>query len=395
VPNPNYDSGLGTFFVKIHFINEEKPMSQLKFKKAQELLNKKGLDGLIIYSNGSKNILRPNYFHYFAECKPLGPKNAVIISSSGNIALLVTPEWDYFRYLDKSWIKDVRGSSSFIEDLLKIINEFNLKGRIGLVGAEEMPIEVYEAIQSIGEILLSNDIITEMAREKTDVEVSYAKKAAWAADAGYKALIDAVRPGLTEFEILAEMELAMRIAGADDNFNLISSGVHNHAMHSPTDRRLREGDIIIAEISPIVEGQVVQICRTVLLGKKNPILVEKYDILVKALEESLKLIRPGVPASSMAVIMNKVISEAGYAKYCAPPYMRARGHGMGVGSISPGGVIDEETQTPFERGQVIVVHPNQYIPETGYLACGETILVTENGIERLVESETKLFVKEV
>jgi len=106
-------------------------------------------------------------------------------------------------------------------------------------------------------------------------------------------------------------------------------------------------------------------------------------------------VRPGNPASSMAIAMNKVISAAGYAKYCAPPYMRARGHGMGLGSVSPGGVIDDETTAPFEKGQVVVVHPNQYLPETGYLACGETVLITDTGYERLQESLTQLYVKEV
>ncbi len=97
----------------------------------------------------------------------------------------------------------------------------------------------------------------------------------------------------------------------------------------------------------------------------------------------------------MSKAMNRVISDAGYAKYCYPPYMRARGHGFGVGSLRPGGAVDDETKVPFDNLQVVVVHPNQYLPETGYLACGETVLVTELGAERLAKTETKLYVKEV
>ncbi len=55
-----------------------------------------------------------------------------------------------------------------------------------------------------------------------------------------------------------------------------------------------------------------------------------------------------------------------------PPYMRSRGHGFAVGSIAPGGEIDDKMKVNLEKYQVIAVHPNQYIPETGYLACGET-----------------------
>jgi Xaa-Pro aminopeptidase len=275
------------------------------------------------------------------------------------------------------------------------MRELKLSGSVGLAGSDEMTTEVYEGIKGAGSIVPADDIIPAIAKEKTEAEIENARKAGRAADAGYKAFCEHARPGITEYEFLAELELAMRAAGADDNFNLMSSGNHNMAMHPPTDRRLAEGDIILGEISPVVDGQVLQICRTIVLGEASPVLVEKYEMLVKALQESLKEVRPGKPASSMAVAMNKVISDAGYAKYCFPPYMRARGHGMGLGSIAPGGVLDDETKAPFEKGQVVVVHPNQYLPETGYLACGETVLVTDKGIERLLESETRLYVKEV
>ena len=97
----------------------------------------------------------------------------------------------------------------------------------------------------------------------------------------------------------------------------------------------------------------------------------------------------------MSIAMNKVLIDAGYEKYCYPPYMRARGHGVGVGSSSPGIAIDYETKLNFERNQAVVIHPNQYVPETCYLACGETYLVTDTGAERLAETETKLYIKEV
>ena len=370
-------------------------VDHMKLNKAVTLLNQKGLNGLIIYSNGAANILRPNYLHYFSGCKPLGSRNAAVISKSGDVALLVTPKWDAARSSSKSWIKDVRGTSTFVNDLVTVMRELHLTGSVGLAGSAEMTTEVYDGIKQAVNVVVADDIIPEMAKEKTEAEIEAARKAGRIADIGYKAFIESARPGITEYELLSEIELATRSAGVDDNFNLVSSGSHNLAVHSPTDRRLIEGDIIIAEISPVCDGQVVQICRTIVLGKASPLLVEKYDMLLNALQQSLKEVRPGKPASSMAITMNKIISDAGYAKYCAPPYMRARGHGMGVGSIAPGGVIDDETNALFEKGQVVVVHPNQYIPETGYLLCGETVLITDHGIERLVESVTRLYVKEV
>jgi Xaa-Pro dipeptidase len=366
-----------------------------KLKKVLEFIGRKGFNGLIVYSNGAANILRPNHLHWFSGCRPMGSRNAAVVSLSGDVRLLVTPEWDRFRVSSETWIKDVRGTAAFVDELANSMRQLKLTGPVGIAGSDEMTTEVYDCIKHVADLIRADDITPSLAQPKTGAEIENARKAGRAADAGYRAFIENARPGITEYEFLAEMELAMRAAGADDNFNLMSSGKHNHAMHAPTDRRLAVGDIIIGEISPVVDGQVLQICRTVVLGNTAPLLVERYAMLVHALAESLKSVRPGNQASAMAVAMNKVISDAGYARYCAPPYMRARGHGMGLGSVAPGGVIDDETAAPFEKGQIVVVHPNQYLPETGYLACGETVLITDNGYERLQESLTTLYVKEV
>ena len=74
----------------------------------------------------------------------------------------------------------------------------------------------------------------------------------------------------------------MRVAGADDNFILLSSGPHNKAMRAPTDRRVEHGDIVIGEITPVCAGQFVQLCRTVSVGEPAAALVDGYDLLQRA-----------------------------------------------------------------------------------------------------------------
>jgi len=62
--------------------------------------------------------------------------------------------------------------------------------------------------------------------------------------------------------------------------------------------------------------------------------------------------------------------------------MRRRGHGLGCGSIAPGDVATDN-DTLLEEDMIFVVHPNQYIPETGYMMCGEPVRVTSTGVETL------------
>jgi Xaa-Pro dipeptidase len=366
-----------------------------KKERAMRMMADKGLDGLIVFSRGTISILSPSYLHYFAGFRPFGSDNAAVIGRSGSEVLLVDPPWDAARCAKKTWIKDVRGTRSFLADLVRTMKELGLTGKVGIAGSKEMTGDTYSALAAVANVEPADGIIEQMYLEKTPEELSQARTAARIADVGFEAFLEQSRPGVREYELVAEMEYAMRAAGADDIFILISSGPHNLEMHEPTDRRLRKGDVVIGEITPIVDGLFFQLCRTVVLGQPGPIYFEKYDMLLRALAESLKEVCTGAIAGALSQAMNRVITEAGYGKYCYPPYMRARGHGFGVGSIAPGGAIDDETKTVFSRDQFVVIHPNQYIPEIGYLACGETYLVTDTGAEKLAATETKLYTKEV
>jgi Xaa-Pro aminopeptidase len=44
----------------------------------------------------------------------------------------------------------------------------------------------------------------------------------------------------------------------------------------------------------------------------------------------------------------------------------------------------------MEAGMTFVMHPNQYLPETGYLMCGEPVVITPDGAKELSERAAEL-----
>jgi Xaa-Pro aminopeptidase len=368
--------------------------SHLKLQQAVARIQEKQLGGLIIYSGGTCSILRPSYLHYFSGFKPMGPRNAAVVSNSGDAALLVEPLWDADRASRESWIPEIYGSGDLMADLHSVVEKMGISGPVGVAGSKEMTADVYTALGAFVDIQPADDILEQIARIKSQHEIEVVKKVAQMADIGFCAFQNYAREGIREYELAAQMEFAMRSAGAEDIFILLSSGPNNFEMHDPSDRRLEYGDILIGEITPVLEGQFFQLCRTLVLGAASALLQEMYALLMHALEKTLAEVRAGVPASVISKTMNRVFSDAGYEKYCYPPYMRARGHGFGAGSLAPGGLIDDNTEANLVKDQVVVIHPNQWLPETGYLACGGTFLITENGYLEPSQTETKLYLKE-
>ncbi|HZD39335.1 MAG TPA: M24 family metallopeptidase, partial [Terriglobales bacterium] len=239
----------------------------------------------------------------------------------------------------------------------------------------------------------AKDIIEHMARRKSEFELERLRRAAAIADAGVQALHEDAHIGLKEFELAAIVEYKMRSLGAEDNFGMVVANQHNQALHPPTDRVVQSGDIVIGEITPCIGGLFVQICRTMVVGKPAPVVSDKYGILKTAMGLGMEAAQTGAPASAVAAAINRTFVEAGYEKYCRPPFMRVRGHGLGCGSFAPGS-LEDNNQTELEKGMTFIIHPNQYLPETGYLTLGDTVVMTQSKAEPMTRSSWDLYVKD-
>jgi Xaa-Pro aminopeptidase len=67
-----------------------------------------------------------------------------------------------------------------------------------------------------------------------------------------------------------------------------------------------------------------------------------------------------------------------------------RGHGLGLFVDSKPQLLEDVDQ-PLEAGMVIIVHPNTYHPEVGYMVLGDALVVTESGAEILTRTPRMLF----
>jgi Xaa-Pro aminopeptidase len=107
------------------------------------------------------------------------------------------------------------------------------------------------------------------------------------------------------------------------------------------------------------------------------------------MEQGISAAVPGAAMSDVCRAIDAVLEAEGYGEYCHPPHIRRRGHGLGFGSNSPGDV-SLDNATVLEAGMFFVIHPNQYLPETGYLLCGEPVLITPQEPELLSERMASL-----
>jgi len=301
---------------------------------------------------------------------------------------VVTPEWDRDRAADLCPGIRVRGADDVVVGLKAALGSSG--ARMGVAGRAALPWAVAGRVaEAFPQARSADAVVFDATRRKTDDEIAWAREATRIAELGYQHLLEIARPGMSEDELAVEVRWFTKSLGAEDNFLLLCAGPHNRAVQPSTGRRLQKGDIILAEITPSVRGQLAQICRTVVVGEASGELSDKYALVVHAMDECIDAAKPGVPMSEVCRAINTVLEAKGYGEYCHPPHIRRRGHGLGFASVLPGDVA-LDNDTVLEPGMLFMIHPNQYLPETGYLLCGEPILLTEQGVEPLTAQKAAL-----
>jgi Xaa-Pro aminopeptidase len=346
------------------------------------------LDAIVALHDGAHFIEKPNPVTVLSGFKSLGPA-AAILRSDGATTLIVTPAWDTERAAGHCSRARVVGTEDIVDSLVTELGA-GARSAVGLAGMRFLPSSIAERVQATLPSAPSADkLVFDAARTKTADEIANAREATRIAELGYRHLLEIARPGMSEDALALELKWQMKSLGADDNFLLLCAGAHNRAVQPSTGRKLQRGDIILAEITPSVGGQLAQICRTVVVGDPSPELADKYALVVHAMDQGIAAAKPGVPMAEVCRAINTVLEAQGYGEFCHPPHIRRRGHGLGFASVRPGDVALDNT-TMLEPGMVFMIHPNQYLPETGYLLCGEPVLLTQSGAEPLTAQKAAL-----
>ena len=346
---------------------------------------------LVVASNGFQTIDKPDPIAHLADYRCLA-EGLLLIALDGTPVLIAAPATDAERMATRypGWrAMPTDDVASAFADYLRA-GKFR-SARIAAVGLESLPHKLAaRLLSSINDAPLSYDtILYALTPRKTSAEIERARRATEIAEKGFARLLEFAHEGMSESAFAVELNCFTKSLGADDNFLMLSASPHNFAVMPSGSRKFELGDVLLVEFSPSFEGQFSQICRTVSFGPPRAELQEKYDLVVRAMWAGIKTVRPGLEVSKVSHAIDQILQAAGYGKYCRSPYMRRRGHGLGAGSAAPGD-ISGENHTILEEDMLFVVHPNQYIPEVGYLLCGESVRVTATGCELLGKHTAKL-----
>ncbi len=354
-------------------------------KRLMEAMEAENIDLLLLHGSAWRN----DYLRYATDFGILEGEGLALVGRDGEVTL----------YLDDALEAERAGvelggvRTEYVGDLVGDVGrivERHGNRRVGAGPAAHLP---YGLSRRSEELRLTDAtaLLDRLLIVKAEDELNAIRSAAHLADEGYDVFRRAAIAGREDFSMIAEIEAFFRANGADDNFMIIGvGGPEVRGMAPPMGKQLKEGDLVTTELTPCVDGYFVQICRTLVVGEPSEAQLRAFGVYHEAMVAGIDAVRPGVTAADIARAENDVFRRYGLGDYVTSEYTRVRGHGIGL-FLDTRPQILEDVDMVIEEGMSLIVHPNTYHPEVGYMVLGDSLIVGADGAEVLTKTERRLF----
>jgi len=226
-------------------------------------------------------------------------------------------------------------------------------------------------------------LIWKLRTVKDENELRIMRKAGLITSAGMQAAYETIRPGVTEIEVAAEIEYAMRKKGGwGPGFDtIVASGIRSAYPHGGcADRKIRKNDLVVVDIGSSYEHYHSDMTRTIVAGKPSEKQEKMYETVKTAQEKAYQAIKARAKAKDIDQTARKTIRDAGYGQY----FVHGLGHGVGLEIHEPP-ALAATSKDRLVVGNVVTNEPGIYIPNFGGIRIEDTVLVQEEKAEKLTK----------
>lgn len=225
---------------------------------------------------------------------------------------------------------------------------------------------------------------------KDDSEIAAMERAIAVAEKALKRIAPRIKVGLTERQVAAMLTQELLASGADSiAFGpIVATGPNSAIPHAvPTDRVIRNGDLLVIDWGVYVDEYPSDITRTFAVGQIDPELQRIYEVVRLANEAARRAVRPGVTGREVDRVARDVIEDAGYGEY----FIHRTGHGLGLEVHEPPD-MSPANDRPIAPGNVFTIEPGIYLPGRGGVRIEDNVVATADGGRTLTSYSRDLII---
>ncbi len=244
---------------------------------------------------------------------------------------------------------------------------------------------------------LLGKMMRSMREIKTSEELALMKKAVSISMDAHLEMMQALSPGMTEFQVQAVGEYIFRMQGAaGPAYPSICGAAENSCVlhYHDNGRLLNQGDLILLDMGAEYLGYAADITRTLPVSGQFTVIQKKiYDLVLSAQRAAIAQCKPGNHFNDPDKAARKVLREGlirlgilGETGDLSTFFPHGTSHYLGLD------VHDTGTPAVLKPGMILTVEPGLYFPENSncdpaYWNIGirieDDILITEDGHQNL------------
>lgn len=362
-------------------------MYEERVKRLQDLMEKKAIDAVAVFD-------LENYIYFTGEYRK---QPRLFIPKEGE-PLLITFRGEE-EEVRKLGAKDVRTYNN-LPEMMGTVMSWVMEKDINILGFNfefALPaflIERFKAINPTVNVIDAREFFMELRMIKDANEISAIKKAAEIAVSGTEAARNALREGIAECDVAAEVEYAMRKAGAE-RFGFptfVNSGYRSHWLHGfATRKKIEKGELVLVDLGPVYMGYVADMTRMFAVGKPAQEQQKLVELYLLARRAAISAAKPEARVMDLDAAARKVMSDAGYGGY----YVQGIAHGIGLAFEEKPmpTIFPEDGAAELKENMVLSVgHTVLSVPKLGGARVEDTFVITQKGAEALTRYPEELIV---
>lgn len=260
------------------------------------------------------------------------------------------------------------------------------------VGFEEKYLTYSDYKENIRKFKINNfveagEILANLRMIKDEEEIASIKTACEITDKCFDFIKNYIKPGLTEKQIARKIQDFYRDHSEGESFEtIVASGENSSKPHAvPTDRKIKERDIITIDMGCKVNGYCSDMTRTIFVGEPTYEQKKVYNLVLSNQKRVLNDIREG---ANIKQLTKSVESDF---QLNNQTLIHALGHGVGL-EIHEDPAINLKNDSNLKENMIITDEPGIYIAGNFGVRIEDTILVTKKGAISLTESDKECII---
>lgn len=240
----------------------------------------------------------------------------------------------------------------------------------------------YMHIYKINNFIEAESIINKLRMIKDSEEIENIREACRITDECFTFLQGFIKPGMTEKQIARKIQNYYMDNAEGVSFEpIVASGENSSKPHAiPTDRVIKENDIITIDMGCKIKGYCSDMTRTIFIGNPTEEQKRVYNLVLDNQEKSLREMKDGASIKDIAKIVTSNFALQGY------DLVHSLGHGVGL-EIHETPFIKEANDNTLKENMVVTDEPGVYIPGNFGIRIEDTLLITKDGTDVLTKSE--------